>query len=146
MFTADADVTIKRPLEEVFAFVGTAAEFPRWQKAVVESRQTSDGPPGVGATGVNVRKVMGQSIETNWVVTAYQVNESYTVKSTAGGPVAYELPYTFTTVEGGTRVQARLQAEAKGPLKVMEGMIAGSVKEEFAEDHQHLKTLLESGS
>ena len=146
MFTADADVTINRPLEEVFAFVSTAAEFPRWQKAVVESRQTSDGPPGLGAKGVNVRKVMGQNIETNWEVTAYKANGGYTVKSTTGGPVAYELTYTFTVVEGGTRVQANLQAEAKGPLKVMEGMIAGGVKEEFLEDHQHLKTLLESGA
>jgi uncharacterized protein YndB with AHSA1/START domain len=144
MFTADADVTIKRPLEEVFAFVSDAAQFPQWQKAVVESRQTSDGPPGVGETGINVRKVMGQNIETHWVVTAYQVNEGYAVKSTEGGPVAYELTYTFTPVEGGTRVQCTLQAEAKGPLKVMEGMIAGSVKQEFAEDHERLKTLLES--
>ena len=146
MFTADADVTINRPLEEVFAFTGDASRLSQWQKAVIESRQTSDGPRGVGATGVNVRKVMGQTIETNWEVAAYTVNEGYSVKSTAGGPVSYELTYTFAAVEGGTRVQASLQAEAKGPLKVMEGMIAGSVKQEFAEDHQRLKTLLESGA
>jgi len=144
MFVAEADVTINRPQEEVFAFVNDPTMLPQWQKAVVESRRTSEGPPGVGSTGINVRKVMGQNIESTWEVIAYTVNESYAVKSVAGGPVSYELSYTFTAVEGGTRVQGRLQAEAKGRLKVMEGMIAGGVKQEFVEDHQRLKTLLES--
>ena len=146
MFTADADVTINRPLEEVFAFASDSSKLSQWQKAVVEARQTSDGPRGVGSTGVNVRKVMGQSIETNWEVTAYKVNEGYTIKSISGGPVAFELAYTFTAVEGGTRVQARFQGEAKGPLKVMEGMLSGGFKQDFEEDHQRLKTLLESGA
>ena len=146
MFTADADVTINRPLEEVFAFTSDSSGLSQWQKAVVESRQTSDGPRGVGATGVNVRKVMGQTIETNWEIAAYKVNEGYTIKSTSGGPVAFELAYTFTAVEGGTRVQARFQGEAKGPLKVMEGMLSGGFKQDFEEDHQRLKTLLESGA
>ena len=144
MFTADADVTIKRPLEEVFAFTSDPARLSQWQKAVIESRQTSDGPPGVGAKGVNVRKVMGQRIEANWEVTAYKANEGYTIKSTAGGPVAFELTYAFTAVEGGTRVQVKFQGEAKGPLKVMEGMIAGGFKEDFEKDHQQLKQLLEN--
>ena len=144
MFTADADVTIKRPLEEVFAFTSDADRLPQWQEAVIESRRTSDGPPGVGATGVNVRKVMGQRIETNWEVTAYKANEGYTIKSTTGGPVAFELTYAFTAVEEGTRVQVKFRGEAKGPLKVMEGMISGGFKQDFVEDHQRLKELLES--
>ncbi len=146
MIVAEADDTINRPPEEVFAFVNDPTRLPEWQKAVVESRRTSEGTPGVGSKGINVRKVMGQNVESTWEVIEYKVNEGYKVKSLAGGPVAYELSYTFTAVEGGTRVQGRLQAEAKGGLKVMEGMISGGVKQEFVEDHQRLKALLESQS
>ena len=64
MFTAEADVTIHRPLEEVFAFVSTTSEIPKWQHGVVESRQTSEGPLGVGATGAIVRTSLGRKVET----------------------------------------------------------------------------------
>ena len=144
MFTAEADVTIHRPLEEVFAFVSTPSEFPQWQHGVEESRQTSAGPLGVGATGAMVRTSMGRKVETGWEVTDFKANEGYTVKSTGSPPLSYVLTYAFTAVEGGTRVQASFQGEAHGLARPMEGMIAGSVKKDWQDDHQHLKTLLES--
>lgn len=144
MFTAEADVTITRPLEEVFAFGSTPSEIPQWQPGVVESRQTSAGPLGLGATGAMVRKAMGQKSETDWEVTDFTANAGYTVKSTGKAPLSYVLTYTFTVVEGGTRVHASFQGEAHGLAKPMEGMIAHSVKQDWQEDHQRLKTLLES--
>src|SRR5215469_3331836 len=114
MFTAEADVTINRPLEEVFAFVSTTSEFPKWQHGVLESRQTSAGPLGLGTTGTIVRHAMGQKSETSWEVTDFKANEGYTVKSTGSPPLSYVLTYAFTAVEGGTRVQASFQGEAHG--------------------------------
>lgn len=144
MFTAEADVTINRPLEEVFTFVSTPAEFPRWQNGVLESRQTTAGPVGLGSTGTIVREAMGRKDETGWEVTDFKANAGYTVTSTGRATVSYVLTYTFTAVEGGTRVHARFQGEAHGLAKPLEGMIANSVKKDWQEDHQHLKTLLES--
>ena len=144
MFTAEADVTINRPLEEVFAFVSTPSEIPQWQHDVVESRQTSAGPLGVGATGAMVRTALGRKVETGWEVTDFKANAGYTVKSTGNALLSYVLTYAFTAVDGGTRVQASFQGEAHGLAKPMEGMIANSVKQDWQEDHQRLKTLLES--
>jgi uncharacterized protein YndB with AHSA1/START domain len=144
MFTAEADVTINRPLEEVFAFVSTPSEIPKWQHDVVESWQTSAGPLGVGTTGAMVRQSLGRRVEIGWEVTNFKANEGYTVKSTGSAPLSYVLTYAFTAVEGGTRVQASFQGEAHGLAKPMEGVIASSVKKDWPDDHQHLKTLLET--
>ncbi len=51
MISFDLDVTINRPVEAVFTFANDPATLPQWQPAVVESRQTTPSPMGLGATG-----------------------------------------------------------------------------------------------
>jgi Polyketide cyclase / dehydrase and lipid transport len=99
MISFDLDVTINRPVETVFAFATDPVTFPEWQPAVVESRQTSPGPMGVGTTGMNARKVMGQRVESTFEVASYTQNQVLSVKSTSG-PVAYEITSSFEPVDG----------------------------------------------
>ena len=61
----EGTVTIEKPVEEVFAFVLDPSNSARWQTGVVEERQTSDGPMGVGAEGIRVEKVIGKRLESN---------------------------------------------------------------------------------
>lgn len=143
MISFDVEVTINRPVETVFAFANDPATFPQWQPAVVESRQTSPGPLGVGSTGMNARKVMGQRVESTFEVTSYTQNQSFGVKSTSG-PVAYEITSIFQSVDGGTRLSLHFQGEPQGLFKAAERMLAPTIKKDFEEDYQRLKALLES--
>ncbi|HEX8982460.1 MAG TPA: SRPBCC family protein [Ktedonobacterales bacterium] len=143
MISFDLDVTINCPVEAAFAFAHDPATFPQWQPAVVESRQTSPGPMGVGATGVNVRKVMGQRVESTFEITSYTQNQVLVVKSTSG-PVAYEITYSFQPVDGGTRLLLHFQGEPQGIFKAAERVLAPTIKKDFDEDYQRLKALLES--
>ena len=143
MISFDVEITINRPVETVFAFVSDPSAYPQWQPAVVENRQTSAGPIGVGATGVNVRQVLGQRIESTWQVASYTLNGGFGLKSMSG-PVAYELTNSFQPVDGTTRLHVHFQGDPKGFFKVAEPLLAGTIKKEFEEDYQRLKTLLES--
>ena len=143
MISFDVEVTINRPVETVFAFANDPATFPQWQPAVVESRQTSPGPMGVGTTGVNVRKVMGQRVESTFEITSYTQNQGLVVKSTSG-PVAYEITSSFQAVDGVTRLRLHFQGEPQGLYKAAERVLATTIKKDFEEDYQRLKALLES--
>lgn len=143
MISFDVDVTVNRPVETVFAFANDPATFPQWQPAVVESRQSSPDPLGVGSTGMNARKVMGQRVESTFEVTSYAQNQLFGVKSTSG-PVAYEITSSFEPVDGGTRLRVHFQGEPQGLFKAAERMLASTVKKDFEEDYQRLKALLES--
>jgi uncharacterized protein YndB with AHSA1/START domain len=143
MISFDVEVTINRPVETVFAFANDPTTFPQWQPAVVESRQTSPSLLGVGSTGMNARKVMGQRVESTFEVTLYTQNQSFAVKSTSG-PVAYEITSSFQPVDGGTCLHLHFQGEPQGLFKAAERMLAHTIKKDFEEDYQRLKTLLES--
>ena len=145
MITVDLEETIQRPVDVVFAYLDDDSNAPKWQPSVVDQHQTSSGPAGVGTTGVNVRQVAGQRVETTWEITAYTPTHGFTVKSTSG-PVSYELTYTLEPVGAATRVTVHFAGEPKGFFKLAEPLLAGGIKKDFVEDHARLKALLESQS
>ena len=48
MVDASDSIVIDRPVEQVFAYVTNVVNDPTWHTDVVEARQASDGPIGVG--------------------------------------------------------------------------------------------------
>lgn len=143
MITHEVEIRVNRPVEVVFAFLTDVTTYTRWQSALVEYRQTSAGPLAVGSTGVAVRTVMGQRAESMWQVTELTSPATYTVKGTSS-PLAYEIAHTLRPTDGGAQLHVRFQAQPTGLLKIAEPVLASSVKRDFEEGYQHLKTLLES--
>jgi Polyketide cyclase / dehydrase and lipid transport len=50
MASFENTVTIRRPVEDVFAFLADFENVPAWNPAIVETRKVSPGPVGVGTT------------------------------------------------------------------------------------------------
>lgn len=50
MVSFDSSVTIKRSLDEVFAFVTEPTNEPKWHEDVVDVKPAADGPIGAGST------------------------------------------------------------------------------------------------
>ena len=143
MATLQASVEIDRPLEAVVKFLSVKENDLQWQKTLVESSKTSDGPWAVGSTGREVREVMGKRIETTWVVTKFDENKGITVKSTSG-PVQYEAAWSFeTSGNGGTKFSVLVDLEVGGFLKLVEGAISSTAKSQMELDLRALKDLLE---
>jgi uncharacterized protein YndB with AHSA1/START domain len=143
MISFDLDQTIGRPVAAVFAFLNDASTASQWQPAVVDQRVTSEGPVGVGTTGINIRQVMGQRVESTWRVTAHTPDRGFTVQSTSG-PVSYQLTYTLTPSASGTLLQLHFEGEPKGFFKVAEPLLAGAIKKDYTDDLGRLKGVLES--
>jgi hypothetical protein len=118
----------------------------QWQSDAVESKQTSEGPIGVGATMRDVRQLMGRRMESDVEVIAYEPNKTFNIKNTSG-PVQFEIRHIFESVDGGTKVTLVAEAEPGGFFKLAEPMVARSTQKQFDSnfaDFADLKKLLEA--
>jgi len=144
MIGFDVSETIQCPVEVVFASLAES-DNSQWQPNVVEERITTPAPFGTGSTGVNVRLVAGQTVETTWTVTAFTPPTRFTVKSLSG-PVSYELTYQCEPVGDATRCTLSFSGETHGFFAVEEPLLAQTIKADFADDLARLKSYLERRS
>ncbi len=143
MIEAETSVVINRPVEKVFAFVNDSENAPQWRSSVLESRQTSEGPIGVGTTLAEVIRFLGRRIESTFEVTEYEPNSKISAKTTSG-PIPFEVSRTFESVEGGTRLTVTIEGETGGFFKLAEPLVARMTKRQIETDHANLKDLLEA--
>ena len=143
MITNKKIITISRPVEEVFAYVGDAGNGPKWQKALVEVRRITAGPLGVGTQYSGVRKFMGRNMESIIQYTTYEPNKKVVFKSISGSS-PLEQTFLFESTAGGTQLTTRLEMETSGLMGLAKPLIASSLKREVDENFDILKDLLES--
>ena len=117
MINIEQSIVITRPSEEVFAFVTDVEKLAQWMSELVEAKQSSDGPMGVGTTISAVAKPLGRRAESTLEVVEYDPNRRFMLKSTSG-PVANEDTFTFEPVEGGTVVTRTTEGEVGGFFSV----------------------------
>ncbi len=115
MPTLEMSIVIKRPVEEVFAFVENPENEPIWRHSRVESEvetrgvakadleDVRGGESGLGATGREVSKSLGSKFESTWEITEYEQNHKVVYRSTSG-PGEYESAWTYKSVDGGTKL------------------------------------------
>jgi hypothetical protein len=144
MITFDISETIQRPVEVVFASLAES-DSSQWQPNLVEERITSSGAFGVGATGVNVRRVAGQTVQTTWTVTSFAPPTRFSLKSLSG-PVSYELAYQCEPQGDATRCTLSFACDPRGYFQVPEPLLAQNLQDDFSEDLARLKAYLERQS
>jgi carbon monoxide dehydrogenase subunit G len=138
----DTNVVIRRPVQEVFDFVSDPENVQLWQPGVLESRRTSAGPMGVGATYVEVRQSMGRRIESPTKITRYEPNAK--LGSSTAGLVPFEGEYTFEPTPDGTRVSFTARTEVRGFLRLIEPLIVRMFQEDMQSAFATLKAILEA--
>ncbi len=136
---------INRPIEEVFAFATDIEKMSHWMSELVEAKQTSEGPVGVGTTISAVANVLGRRAESIQKVAEYEPTSKFTIKATSG-PVASEDKFTFESVAGGTKVTRVTEAEMGGFFKLAEPLVVRMLKRQFDTNFANLKDLLEEQS
>ncbi|NIS83505.1 MAG: hypothetical protein GTO14_25655 [Anaerolineales bacterium] len=143
MVKVEGSVVINRPVEEVFAFLTNPENASVWQGTVLESKQTSDGPVGVGTTGHGVSQFLGRRIESDWEVTEYEPYTKASLKSTSG-PVPYEQSATLESIGEGTKVTLVARYEVGGFFKLAEPIVARLSQRQSEADFANLKDLVEA--
>lgn len=143
MVKVEASVVINRPLEEVFAFVTTIENSPKWESEVVEAKQTSEGSISVGTTFNGVGEFLGRRIESTFAVTAYEPNRTYAIKTTSG-PMPFEQEHALEPVEGGTKVTIVAEVNPGGIFRLAEPIFARRVQSQLDTNLSNLKNVLEA--
>jgi len=83
--SAERSADIGHPAEEVFAFLADIGNLPRWQSGVVRAEQTSPGPLAVGTTGTIERRLMGQDVRADLLVTRLDPGRLLVLETEASG-------------------------------------------------------------
>lgn len=132
MTHAERTVTVRRPVQDVYAYVADGANNRRWRAGVLEiSRSSGDG--GVGTVYHQVLKgPAGRRIPGDYRVTAAEPSTLYAFEVIAGPARPTGRFDLVPEADGGTRVTFTLDLEPKGLMKVMAPMIAKQMGAEVA--------------
>ncbi len=142
MIRLDFTQDIKAPVERVFAYVTDFRRAAEWQDDVVEATPKSNSRPRIGTKVKTVRLLMGERLESMGLVTEYVPNKKFAFKSTSG-PVKFSVSQTFTSANGGTRLETHMEMDPADFMQVSEGVVAASLKQQFSQQERKLKEILE---
>ncbi len=135
-------ITIGRPVHEVFEFVADPENIPKWNYAIEETRKTSDGPVAVGTTYRQVRTIPSRS-EESLQVTELEPDDRFAIHGGLG-PFVGTLTYGFDDVDGSTKLTNTADLEASGLLKLAAPIAVGRIRDAVAQNLGVLKGILEA--
>lgn len=139
----ELSIVISRPIEDVFAVLANLENDIKWRSEWVETKNTSGGAFGVGATFCLTGEFLGRRVPTIYEVIEYEPNRSAAWK-TLSGPLPLKFQRTFERIEGGTRFTIRYEAEVRGFIKLVMSLLAGTVKQQHEGDLRKVKELMET--
>jgi hypothetical protein len=139
-------IPIKRKREEIFSFISNFSNHKRMYQANTDSRQTSEGPVGIGTTMRNIAKFLWIEMEEHFVVCQFEHNKCIGKKSLPGSTFVTTDCITLEDCPEGTIVKFHVYAEVKGILKLMSGMVEKKLKSAVEKDWKYIKENFESGN
>lgn len=142
MITNEASILINRPVEQVFAFLSDPQNRSKWQANLVKSEKVTDGSVRLGTRLREFRQMGRREVETHVEVTSLESNQRFSTK-TITKPLVTD-NYMFESENGGTRIRHQYTMTTSGIMRLLEPLIAGSVKNGLNESFENLKRLLES--
>lgn len=149
MGRADMRITIARPVEDVFAVLTDPAQTPKWNSSAIEVELITPGSPRVGSRRRAVTKgPFGGTMENVMEVTELEPNRKVALELVSapwGG--TGRTWYTFTPVDGGTRVDWHWEMEPAGLWKPLGSRLGMAVfRRIFQRNLDNLKRMMESGA
>ena len=143
MINLNANVSIYRPIHQVFEFVSTTENDFQWQYGTLESARVSTEAIGVGAFFRSIGHVMGRRLLGTFEITEYETNRRYGFKSLSG-PLESETHYTFEIASGSTKIHVSSQVQPTDSFEVHERIFEKQLKKQLRENLALLKGLLEA--
>lgn len=139
------DIDIKRPPEEVFAYITNFENNPKWQAGMKSCKFTSAGPIGVGTTYEQVASFLGKPIVTTFEVIEYEPNRRVKFVSRQS-TFPLRILRSVEPIDGGSHVHAVIEGEPTGFLALLGPLLDRLVARSINKDYKNLKRLLETDS
>jgi uncharacterized protein YndB with AHSA1/START domain len=139
-------VDIGRPVERVFEYVTTPANWPRWHPASLRVLGATDHSLLVGEQVTEEFRVAGQPGSAVWTVRERQAPHRWVIDGASENGNQATITYTLTAHDGGTHFQRELAfAEVRSRDGAMDlAELGRHVEEESAAALRRLKEVLEA--
>ena len=142
MIQHEVTLHLKRPVEQVFAFLADYQNLRTWQSNLIENEQLTEGPFRVGTRFREVRRTGPGQSEIHGEITDFEPNKRFSTKTSTKPQVT--VSYSLDGENGGTRLNYKFVMLTSGMMRLLEPLIAGSIKKDTNLDFQKLKNILES--
>jgi uncharacterized membrane protein len=133
-------IAIERPIDEVFAFLSDFENIPKWNYYVLEVRQLSESPIGIGTTYHQLRK----SDQQDFRIIEFEANNTVAVKTLPQSSPSFERRFTLYEEGETTRIRDQWKLDTGRPA-LLERLARGRVKSAVSENLSKLKELLQEG-
>jgi ligand-binding SRPBCC domain-containing protein len=136
-------VRIRRPIEDVFAFVSDPLNFPQWNSAVRAVGKTSGRESEVGSTYTMERELPRGRVQNELEMFARELPSQFGIRTTSG-PTPFRYRYTFSTADGQTVVHLDAVVELDGAAALLGPLAGHAVKRGVDDNFAELKRILEA--
>jgi uncharacterized protein YndB with AHSA1/START domain len=142
MIDITVETQIARPVHEVFAYATDPQHLSSWQTNTVSAVREDDGPYGVGSRLREVHRAPGgKELESVVEVVEYAPGRVFALEVREGTPIHAHI--TFDPADGGTRMRFRAHGELSGLMRIVEPLLARTLRKQFAQNLATLKQVLE---
>ncbi len=142
MIQHEVTIHLNRPVEQVFAFLADTGKVSTWQSSLIELESLTEGPLRLGSRFREIRRLGRRDSEIQGQVTAFEPNKRLETKTTTKPEVT--VSYSFDPENGGTRLRYKFVLLSSGIMRLLEPLIARSIKKERESDFETLKRMLEN--
>lgn len=142
MIQHEVTIHLNRPVEQVFAFLMDTGKLSTWQSNLIKTEQITEGPLRAGSRFREVRRLGRRESEIQGEITVFEPNKRFETKTLTKPQVT--VSYSFEAEDGGTRLKHKFVMLTSGLMRLLEPLIAGSIKKESASDFETLKRMLEN--
>jgi len=139
----ELEVSVARPVRDVFAYVTDVRNLPAWQESALEAEWEDDGPVATGSRFREKRAFLGRTAESELEVTSYEPDRRFDVEALTG-PIRFRVRHSFEQRGDDTLLRVRAEAETGGMLRLAGPMVARQAERQFRSDLERLKDVLES--
>jgi uncharacterized protein YndB with AHSA1/START domain len=139
-------VVIDRSVEQVWKFLTDVENASKWDTGIVEARQTSAGPVGLGTRLEVVRESRGKRRTMEVEVTEYEPDKRVAWKLDAGFATGRTI-YSFEPLGGETRLSKSTEVKPRGFFKLLTPILRRQFRESEIElDLANIKRNIEASA
>ena len=142
MIQHEVTIHLNRPVEQVFAFLMDTGKLSTWQSNLIKTEQITEGPLRAGSRFREVRRLGKKESEIQGEITVFEPNKRFETKTITKPQVT--VSYSFEAENGGTRLKHKFVMFTSGLMRLLEPLIASSIKKESESDFETLKHILEN--
>lgn len=143
MIETTTTIEVRRPADEVFAYISDMSNNPQWQSGMKSCRWTTEPPIAVGSRYDQLATFLGKVITSRFEVVEYEPGRCIrivTYESTFGLDITRMVePVDETTC----RVTAIVKGEQAGVFKLFGPLLSKMVASSVRRDYEALQDILE---